>query len=286
MSSVGMLSLFLIGFIIFGLLLASLVGSNSTYNPQQVAQTEYHTYQVPYNTTYPQVNLVETNHTVMVDTFFANGTVSGSVPVVQTNYTSVITYYTVTNYTSITNSTTSYVDNCTGGSCSWWLGRLALLFAVIALSLFVLAFALATYGVATEESLFLRDGFAQGGNSAYISGNNQYGMGGNNMMYGSTTLQVVTAPWYAMGSVASAVLGLWFIFAAVLVAFDAGVGKHSHHWIAAVIILAVFGFIAGLALLWALFRTERAIAVQPVYAGVPVKEERVFVQNQTGSAAV
>lgn len=290
MSSIGMLSLFLVGFIIFGLLMVTLIPGRNAYTGYQVPSYQTHTYSVPYNTSTPVISQIAINHTVQINVFAPNGTFIGTEPEIVTTFSNVTTFETVTNFNNVTNSTVSYAWNCTGGSCYWWVARLGLLFGVIALSLFILAFALASYGVACEESMFLRDGFAQNGNMAYINNGGNFGgnLGNNGLMYGTTALQVVNAPWYAIGSIASAVIALWFLFAAVLIAFDYAVGRHSHHWIAAVVILGFFGFVAGLFLLYMLFRSERAIAVQPVYAGVPVvKEERVVVQPyQSGAPRV
>jgi len=256
-----MLALLLTGFIIFALFLGAIVAGPGAFSPTQVPQTHTNTYNVSQNFTYPVFTLIPFNETFTQNQTLANGTIV-EVPVTITNFTTITTEQTFTNYTLITNSTTVYVDNCSGHGCSWWIGRLAGLFAVIALALFVLAFALASFGVASMESNFLRDGYA---------GNNYHAVGGVSSGYAG--LQVVRAPFTCLLSIASSVIGLWFIFAAVLLVFDFVVGRHDHFFIASCVILGFFGFVAGVLLLFAIFRSEAAIAIQPVVAAVPVKEQ-------------
>jgi len=215
MSSIGMLSLFLIGFIIFSILLGAIVPGQDRFNPTQVANNSTVEYHAP-------VTVVEPNGT----TYYYNGT-----------------FYT---------TQTTYSDNCSHGSgCSWWMARLALLIEVIALALFVLAFAFATFGVATEESNYLRGNVARNGGA-----------------YGG--IEVVNSPLSFILSLLFAILGLFAILVAVLIAVYVATGKHQWAFIASVIILAIFAVLAALVLIASWFRTEAPIVVQPVYAAVPV----------------
>jgi len=270
MSSISMLALLLTGFIIFALFLGAIVAGPGAFNPTQVPQTHTNTYNVSQNFTVPVFTQIPFNTTVMQNQTLANGTIV-EVPITVTNVTTITTDETFTNYTLITNSTTVYVDSCTGHGCSWWIGRLAALMAVIALALFVLAFALSSFGVASMESNFLRDGYA---------GNNYHAVGGVSSGYAG--LQVVRSPIACLLSIACSVLGLWAIFVAVLLVIDFVVGRHDHFFIASCVILGFFGFIAGIMLLFAIFRSEAAIAIQPVVAAVPVKEQ--VIQQQSAYA--
>jgi len=209
-----MLSLFLIGFILFSILIAALVPNENTYNPHQVEQNRSIEYQAPVTEIFPNGTIINYN-----GTFFA--------------------------------SQTTWVNNCSGHGCGWWMARLVLLLAVIALALFVLAFAFATFGVASEESLYLRSNVARTGG-----------------VYGG--IEVVGAPASFLGSLICAILGLFAIFTAILVAVYVATGRHQWAFIASVIILAVFAILAALVLLMAWFRNEAPIVVQPVYAAVPV----------------
>jgi len=214
MSSIGMLSLFLIGFIIFAILLGAIVPGANTYNSYQTA----HNSTVAYNANVTEV--------------LANGTTL---------------HYIGTFFTT----QTTYSDNCTGHWCAWWNARLVLLLEVIALSLFAWAFAFASFGVASEESSYLRANVARTGGA-----------------YGG--IEVVRAPLSFLVSLICAILGLWAIFAAVLIAIYVATGKHTWAFIASVIILGFFALLAGIVLLATWFRTEQPIVVQPVYAAVPV----------------
>jgi len=214
MSSLGMLSLFLTGFIIFGIIVSALIAGPGAF-------------------TAPQTEVFQnTNHTSFFNQTLANGTI-------------------VTSNTTTTNTTTSWINTCNSHGCQWWLFRLALLLAVIALSLFVLAFAFSAIGVAAQESNFLRAGVARSG-TAYAG------------------LEVVRPPFTFIGTVFSTMLGLWAILAAVLIIVCVIVGKREWAFIASAIILGVFALLTGLVLLIMFFRNEAPIVVQPVVAAVPV----------------
>jgi len=126
LSSLSMLSLFLVGFIIFGILLGTLAAGQGRFNAAQMEVT---------NTTYS---------TVLANATLANGT--------------TYTY----NFTS-PSTTSHYVNDCNGNECSWWLYRLVLLLAVCALALFVLGFAFAAFAIAVFESDHIRSNVAQTG---------------------------------------------------------------------------------------------------------------------------
>jgi len=210
-----MLSLFLIGFILFSIFISTLVAGPGIFNPTQT-----------------QVTNTQTN-TYLVNSTNANGTIV---------------------LTPVTNTTTTYTyeNTCDGHGCSWWLARLVLLLAVIALSLFTLAYALSVYGVAVEESMMLRSNFARSG-------------------VVNTAIDVVRPPFAFLLSLLSAVLGLWAILVAVIIVMDVVVGRHHWLFIATCVILGLFAFLAGIVLLFSFLRGEAAIVVQPVYAAVPVQ---------------
>jgi len=214
MSSLGMFALFLTGFIIFGILVGALIAGPNAFQSPQV--------EVAHNT----------DHTTFFNQTLSNGTI-------------------VTGNVTTTNTTYTYENACTNHKCAWWLYRLAVLLAVIALSLFVLAFSFSAIGVAVQESNFLRAGVAKSG-AAYAG------------------LEVVNPPFSFVGTVFFTLLGLWSILAAVLIIIAAVAGRDEWAFIACAIILGVFALVAGLVLLFMFFRNEAPIVVQPVVAAVPV----------------
>lgn len=120
------ISIWLLGFLIFSLIVGPLLTGNTAYNPQQVPVTQV------------------TDYTVNNTAYFNNGTAY--------NYN-----------TTISNTTTTYQDNCDGHQCNWWLNRLVLLLEVISLALFLMAFVFSTWGIAVQESMQERGNTARTG---------------------------------------------------------------------------------------------------------------------------
>jgi len=162
----------------------------------------------------------------------------------------------VESNTTIYNTTTTYGDNCSGHSCGWWLNRLILLLESIALALFVLAIATSTWGIGVEGSMGVRESVGYRGLAVSTPG---------------TSLVI---------ALICTVLGLFTIFVAVLISIYVQTGKHYWTFIASVIILAVFALLAAIILFSILFRNEQAIAVQSVYAQVPVN---TYVSNNNNN---
>jgi hypothetical protein len=214
MSSLGMLDLFLSAFIIFSLLIAALIAGPSAFVSPQ-AEVEHADTSVSY-----------------FNVTLANGTI------VTENVTTTQIFYTLE-------------DTCTSHSCGWWLNRLALLIAVISLSLFILAFAFSAIGIAAQESNSLRAGIAKSG-TVYAG------------------LEVVSPPITFLGNVLLSVLGLWAILVSVLLVIAVVAGKHEFAFIASCVILSGFALIAGALLFLTVFRNEAPIVVQPVVAAYPV----------------
>jgi len=154
--------------------------------------------------------------------------------------------------TTVYNTSTTYGDNCSGHQCGWWLNRLILLLECIALALFVLAIGTSTWGIGVEGSMGVRESVGYRGLAVSAPG---------------TSLVI---------SLICTILGLFTIFVAVLISIYVQTGKHYWTFIASVIILAVFALLAALILFAILFRNEQAIAVQSVYAQVPVN---TYVSN-------
>jgi len=154
--------------------------------------------------------------------------------------------------TTVYNTSTTYGDNCSGHQCGWWLNRLILLLECIALALFVLAIGTSTWGIGVEGSMGVRESVGYRGLAVSAPG---------------TSLVI---------SLICTILGLFTIFVAVLISIYVQTGKHYWTFIASVIILAVFALLAALILFAILFRNEQAIAVQSVYAQVPVNS---YVSN-------
>lgn len=219
-------SIWLLGFLLFSLLVGPTLRGNNGFNPQQEAVTK------------------DTNYTVLRPEVI-NGT----------------TYFF---NTTVTNSTTTYQDNCSGHSCEWWLNRLVLLLEVISLALFVIAFALLVWGIAVQESMYLRGNVSRNG-----------GINGG--------IDVVKSPFTFAWGLICVILGLFAVFVAVLIEIWVATGKHSDFFIASVIILGFFALLAALVLFVMLFRSEAPIALQNVVVPVAVQGPVVYANSNTNT---
>jgi len=215
------ISTWLIGFLIFALIVGPLISGRSAFNPQQVPVTHV------------------TNYTVNNTGYYSNGTA----------------YYYSTN---ASNQTTTYQDLCDGHQCSWWLNDLVLLLEAISLALFLMAFALSSYGIAAQESLYERADYTRNA-------------GGNR------GLEVVAPPGTFIGAMLFIILGLFAVFVAILVEIWVVTGKRSDFFVGSVIILSVYAILAAFALFLTLFRNEAPIVVQEVIMAVPAPA--TFVNN-------